>query len=63
MLYIIKSFIIDMTFFISVSFRRDMKPEKMDVLLTLLGNIIKGLERDELRKIAYPTQNRYKFLM
>ena len=37
-----------------------MKPEKMDVLLTLLGNIIKGLERDELRKIAYPTQNRYK---
>ena len=37
-----------------------MKPEKMDVLLTLLGNMIKGLERDELRKIAYPTQNRYK---
>ena len=63
MLYIIKSFIIDMTFFISVSFRRDMKPEKMDVLLTLLGNIIKGLERDELRKIAYPSQNRYKFLL
>ena len=49
-----------MTFFISVPFRREMKPEKMDVLLTLLGNIIKGLERDELRKIAYPTQNRYK---
>ena len=40
-----------------------MKPKKMDVLLTLLGNVIKGLEREELRKIAYPTQNRYKFLM
>ena len=33
-----------------------MKPEKMDVLLTLLGNIIEGLERDALRKIASPTQ-------
>ena len=37
--------------------------KKMDALLTLLGNVIKGLERDELRKVAYPTQNRYKFLM
>ena len=43
-------------FFLSVPFRREMKPKKMDVLLTLLGNIIKGLERDELRKIAHPTQ-------
>ena len=60
MLYIIKSFKIDITFFLSVPFRREIKPEKMDVLLTLLGNIIEGLERDELRKIAYPTQNRYK---
>ena len=34
-----------------------MKPEKMDVLLTLLGNIIQGLEGDELKKIADPTQN------
>ena len=40
-----------------------MKPEKMDVLLTLLGNIIEGLETDEPRKIAYPTQNRNKFLL
>ena len=37
-----------------------MKPEKMDVLLTLLGNIIAGLERDELKKIAYPTQKRFR---
>ena len=43
-------------FFLSVPFRREMKPEKMDVLLTLLGNIIEGLERDESRKIAYSTQ-------
>ena len=40
-----------------------MKPEKMDVLLTLLGNIIQGLERDELKKIADPTQIRYKSLL
>ena len=32
----------------------------MDALWTMLGNIIAGLERDELRKIAYPTPNRYK---
>ena len=57
MLYIIESFTNDITFFISVSFRREMKPEKMDVLLTLLGNVIEGLERDELKKIADPTQN------
>ena len=56
-MFYIESFINDITFFISVPFRREMKPEKMDVLLTLLGNIIEGLERDELRKIAYPTQN------
>ena len=47
-------------FFLSVPFRREIKPAKMDALLTMLGNIIAGLERDELRKIAYPTPNRYK---
>ena len=50
-------------FFLSVPFRREIKPAKMDALLTMLGNKIAGLERDELRKIAYPSQNRYKFLL
>ena len=40
-----------------------MKQEKMDELLTLLGNIIEGLGTDRLSKIAYPTQKRYKFLL
>ena len=50
-------------FFRSVPFRREMKQERMDVLLTLLGNIIEGLGTDRLSKIAYPAQKRYKFLL
>ena len=40
-----------------------MKPEKMDLLLTLLGNVIEGLEGDKLSKMAYPNTMRYKFLL